>query len=315
MELRIARHTLDAIEPELRPRAPWMHAYSLGEGVYVGYFKHHGIDDTVCDRSTPDDQRERFARAFDDYIAGEPFYELDAAVARVGDPSDLTFLDVGCATARFSFHLILGGARAVRGVEIRRAHIDQANLLREADERLRENAALRLDHVPTSADERGFLVGEQYDVVLSFGVLTQLMDPLTHLANLRRLARRAVVLRTATHRVASGTWLLERVDASWMTKGTSGTSWTPYYGDVSRLLLQAGFRSVEVIVHPLVERFQRPLLKRAGDSPPRGLPARLLRKVRHDLVRERVNRAETRARDALLRSYQSSAYFTYVAHA
>jgi SAM-dependent methyltransferase len=283
-----------------------MHPFQLGDDVYVGYFKYHGIEEQVCTSRSGEQLRNAMREAFADYMAGDPYWVARELLERFG--TECSYLDIACATGKFSFALALGGAESVCGVEIRSEQVEQAHLLQELDERL---AAARVLHDPTSADDPSFRAGESYDVVLSMGLLYHLTDPVQHLVNLRRLARRAAVVNTLTHANASGYWLSVSEDPAGLTKAVSGVSWIPHFADVPSLLRRCGFSRVELLVHPLCRSYQERLLKpqsRARKLATAPVPMGALALA----ARARAKRAQ-REIEPLLRAYQPPGYFTYLA--
>ncbi len=305
MDLQIDPSDLRTLEPELERLQPWMHPLRFSPDTIVGYFKHHGIDETVCTSSSPPELRARMAQAYADYMSGEPYWVLDRALDLLpAAVTELSFLDIAAATGRFSFGLALRGAGTVQAVEIRQEQVDQARLVQQADVRLRD-APLHFEHVAESADDHSYLTGTQVDVVLSMGLLYHLTDPLAHLSNLSRLARRAVVLRTFAHAWRSDYWLLNLEDESWLTKARSGVSWTPPARDVVRLLIELGFTRVEVLLHPLVRELQEEALREPREGIRPQLKATLVGRARGRAHRRRVAEA--------LRLYQNPSHFTYVA--
>src|SRR5205085_3182191 len=116
--------------------APWMNPFRLGPHTIVGYFKHHGLEQTVFTTgSRPADLAEAEA-AYKDYIAGQPYWLIDALLGDLGSPADLSFLELGCGTGRYAFELALRGAGETVGVDIREHNINQARYLHGIDDRL-----------------------------------------------------------------------------------------------------------------------------------------------------------------------------------
>jgi SAM-dependent methyltransferase len=288
VELAVERITPE-LERELRRRTPWMHPFRLGEEALLGTFKYHGLADTVFLNSSPPDSLARAREAYADIVSGRPFAHLDVALDRLGAEPGATYLDIACATGLYSFHLSdIGGD--VRGVEIRPEQVEQARLLQGLDQRF-ATAPLRFDHVPTSADDPAFLEGEHYDVVLSLGLLYHLGDPLQHLRNVRRLAQRGAIIYTLTNVYGKpGLWSHIAEDPNIFTKATSGLSWMPYYRDLPRLMLEAGFARAEHVRHPLMGKLQPPIeqsvLTRIGAllTPPAltAVASRLVARFQHE---------------------------------
>lgn len=252
MRLDVATEELAAASDEIHRLAPWMHPYRLGDEAVVGLYKYHGLAETVFLPPAP----PAALAAYDCYMAGRPFAEIDASLEQLGDDvSSLTGLDIASATGLYSFHL---GAqlKSVVGVEIRAEQVQQARLLQRLSPRLAQ-LPVSFEHDETSADSPDYRAGEQYDIVLSKGLLYHLADPVQHIRNLRRIATRAAIINTMTHWAVPRMWELTLEDPGWITKATSGISWRPHALEVPRIARLAGFSEVHVVPHPLVADFHR----------------------------------------------------------
>jgi len=107
-----------------------------------------------------------------------------------GDWSKLTCLDLGCNQGYFAFQLARLGCRQVVGVDARAAHISDANLLSRVWG-LSNLHFYNLDLFKLSP--RDF---EKFDVVLLFGLLYQLENPIGALRQAQALASRAIIIET-----------------------------------------------------------------------------------------------------------------------
>jgi SAM-dependent methyltransferase len=293
VNLEIPAARLEELAPRLRELTPWNHKYRLAADAYVGYFKHHGIADTVAlpgDPAVP-----AMAAAYSDYLDGRPFALLEELIARTRTG---TVLDIASSTGRHGFYLAQRGY-TVRGVEIRPEQVQQAYLLHAESPRLR-GLPVSFEHEPMSADDPAFREGETYDVVLSLGLLYHLANPVQHIRNLRRLTRCVAVVETQAHWAMPRMWELTLEQPERMTKAAQGISWRPYYGEVTRLLRAAGFESVEIVPHPLVWEVQAPFLRGRG-------------RIGHELRRARASRRARRRQDWFLRRYVNPSYFSYIA--
>ncbi|MGH2935503.1 MAG: class I SAM-dependent methyltransferase [Gaiellaceae bacterium] len=289
-----------SLEQELLSRQPWMHPFRFADDVIVGWFKHEVDGDaTACVSSSPPNLRASMAAAFDRHMAADPEYEIRELVERVGN--DGRYLDIACATGWHSLALADLGVHEVIGVEIRPEQVGNAEFIRQLEPR--RFAAARFEHEPVSADDSDFRADEQYDVVLSLGLLYHLVDPFTHLQNLRRLAKRAVLLKTLTHAHERGFWMHVREDPRWMTKAWSAASWIPHYADVPDLLRAVGFDAVETVTRPELRR------PHARDARTESRLARLILPGAVFSIRGRIDAQAARAE----RLGVSSRYYTYLA--
>lgn len=117
---------------------------------------------------------------------------LEAALAPLckGDFTQLSCLDLGCNQGYFSIRLAQLGCQPVVGVDARAANIQDADLMRRIYG-LPQVQFRHLDLWRINPNEFG-----QFDVVMMFGLLYNLENPLGALRLARSLARRVVVIET-----------------------------------------------------------------------------------------------------------------------
>src|SRR5690606_31610402 len=126
------------------------------------------------------------------------------------------------------------GLKKVHAVEIRPEQVAQSQLIQKLATNLRTDN-LTITYDSTSADDPDFRAGEQYDVVLSLGLLYHLANPVQHLRNLARLTKKTLIINTLIHRKYARYWQLVLEDAAFITKATQGVSWIGHYSEVHRL--------------------------------------------------------------------------------
>ncbi len=106
------------------------------------------------------------------------------------DWTKLSCLDLGCNQGYFALQLARRGCQRVVGVDAYAAHVRDADLLR----RTWELANLRFHHLDLlKISAKDF---EQFDVVLMFGLMYQLENPIGALRIAKSLAKRAVIVET-----------------------------------------------------------------------------------------------------------------------
>lgn len=251
MHFTVEPDYLAHLQSQIPTMTPWMHFFKFNEDVFTGYLKRFGISETYCLREKAPQQFENIEKLFSDYIAGQPFHDMDVALKHFSeqDRGQLSALDIASATGKYSFYLASQGVGTVHGVEIRSEQVQQAELIRQglSDEM---QARLTFTHDPMSADDPAFREGEQYDLVLSMGLLYHLPNPLQHFYNLARMTRKVLVLHTLIHRIHPRYWQLVAEDPNWITKSVQGVSWIGHYAEVARWLKEAGFKSVQSVVPP-----------------------------------------------------------------
>jgi SAM-dependent methyltransferase len=242
----------DAFNQAVPTLAPWMHPFKFGPRTYTGYFKYDGIEQTWVNETSPDADVERLRTAYDRYHAAEEWSPFLRSLLTDGlaDVSRMTVLDIGAGSGRNSLLAAGSGCGLVTAVEIRANQSAQLQHILDAAEDPRYREHVRAVHEPLSADDPAF--GARYessaDTALSLGLLYHLANPWQHLLNLRRIARRRAIVYTLTHQnpLAKQMWFMTPENAEWITKATSGISWTPHYLEVARLCRLAGFSRVTI---------------------------------------------------------------------
>lgn len=257
MRLELAPVRVDTFERQMETLGPWMHAFDLGPQILTGNYKYEGLENslTFVNRRSPDRDIVRMREAYSrrQHHVWSDF--IESIFARVSpDPTrraSMRVLDIASATGQLSFRAVQAGFGHVISSEIRREQSAQEELLLESlkDETYRERITVL--HDPISADVPEF--PDRYratppDLVLSFGLLYHLANPVQHLVNLHAITDRHAVIYTMTHYhpLAKNMWYLTLENPDWITKAVSGLSWTPHFSEVARLLRKVGFRRVEI---------------------------------------------------------------------
>lgn len=294
--------------------SPWMNPFRLSDGWILGYYKPHGLDRTFVAPDDPD--IETYHAAFREYMAGDPFWQVDQLLDRLGHAP--TILELGCGTGRLAFHLALRGARVV-GVDISERNIRAAQFLRRLDRRLAA-ASVSFEHVPVSADDPAFLAGRSFDavVVSVFPFLARL--PI-QLANVARLARRAALFHVIVRPPGKDGWELLHGGPEWRASYPAGMAeilcgvadddwgWRPSVPALAAALRQCGFSVVTEITHPQLRDFRS---VEACLQPSRARRLLLPGGVHSALARVR-SRGLRRKAVALSRRFLSPAYHTFLA--
>ena len=127
-------------------------------------------------------------------------------------------------------------------------------------------AQLEIIHDPVSADDINYpkrYIKQNIDCVFSNGLLYHLSNPYQHLTNLFAITNKYAVIYTMTHQnyFAQNKWTLTLEDPKWITKATSGISWTPFFLELPKLLKKVGFKNVKIVYPEIFEKnFQVPEL-------------------------------------------------------
>jgi 2-polyprenyl-3-methyl-5-hydroxy-6-metoxy-1,4-benzoquinol methylase len=265
MELALDPAHVADFEDRMGELAPWMHAFKFGESIYTGFYKYEGVSGAltcVNSRSAPADietLRQAFAKRDPDAwprFVDQIFDLVEPDRARRGA---MRVLDIASATGQLSMRAVDAGFGRVMSSEIRANQVAQQHLILSSIHDARYRNAIEVVHDETSADHEAFparYAAFAPDVVFSFGLLYHLANPLQHLLNLRDITARVAVVYTMTHisPFSKRAWYLTVENKEWITKATSGVSWTPHYLEVVRLAREIGFRRV-TLAYP--EMFSR----------------------------------------------------------
>jgi hypothetical protein len=317
MELALKESHRTGFSQRLPALAPWMHAFKFGPRLYTGHFKYDGVGNTWVNEQSPDGEVEQLQRAYDRFVAGDEWSQFLRSLLTTGTTASAlageTLIDIGSAAGRNSLLAVDCGVGAVTAVEIRENQAAQLASILDAvaDDRYRER--VRAVHDPLSADDPAY--GEKYaqgfDVAMSLGILYHLANPWQHLLNLRRIARRRAILYTMTHQypLAKRMWFMTPEDPAWITKATSGVSWTPHYWDVTRLCREAGFRQVRIAYPPRFVRY----FKSFDQPPSRGRDAAQLAALAwHRITGQRVGAVRNHDFEYFRHHAINPNYFAYV---
>ena len=262
MNVPLQPDAVERFEAQMEALAPWMHAFQFGQSIYTGYFKYEHLTPplTWVNSRSPAADVARLEQAYhrQDHTLWPAFLErLVGDIAR-DERARMTLLDVGAATGRNSLLAVDMEFGRVLSSEIRDNQSAQLRSILDSARDARYRERITAIHDPVSADDPRF--PERYtaagvDVVLSAGILYHLANPVQHLANLRRIARRAVIYTmTHFHPFAKRMWWLELEASEWITKATAGVSWTPHYLEVPRLCRALGFERVRIVYPEIFER-------------------------------------------------------------
>ncbi|HEY0838510.1 MAG TPA: DUF1698 domain-containing protein [Azospirillum sp.] len=169
--------------------------FEFEENYYAGLIYHPDIDPELL--KSPElrrlivdpAHRDRF-RAANGRLRRLYDHFVDSVLTHVGEPSDLTFLDVGCNTGYFPMSFARRKAKLAAGCDRQdfSAVFDLLNEIMGTDARF-----IHAHYDPMTHRIDGV---EPFDVVTSFAVLCHTSDPLFHLSCLGSLARKALLVWT-----------------------------------------------------------------------------------------------------------------------
>jgi tRNA (mo5U34)-methyltransferase len=157
------------------------------------------------------------------------------------DLADSTVLDIASGPGYFALDMAARGAHHVDGMDLREKNIAQARFM--ADYYGIDNATFSVGDVDEFSPDR------RWDVVLSYGLLYHLVDPVGHVRQLHDLCTRFAVIDTNCAREPfSGYLLLGDKDTSRPVEGREHFELHPTYRGLIDTIRLAGFREVVELV-------------------------------------------------------------------
>jgi tRNA (mo5U34)-methyltransferase len=108
----------------------------------------------------------------------------------VSDYSQVNAVDLACHQGYFSSHLAQRGCRSVLGIDARQCHVDDANLITQAQQ-LDNFEAVKRDVHALDAKNLG-----QFDIVLMLGLIYHLENPVGAIRLARALTRKVCLIET-----------------------------------------------------------------------------------------------------------------------
>jgi hypothetical protein len=174
------------------------------------------------------------------------------------DRNSLSAIDLGSHQGWFSYHLAAGGFRRVVGVDVRPEHVAQAEMIRD----VYGLANLDFMHADVTSPVIGHL--EPAELVLMYGLLYHLEDPIRALRNAFLLTRRLLLIETqVTNTNLTGVidWgahynqialrgsfaVIDEPNLSNVENGVTGLALVPSSDVLLWLLQRIGFASASVV--------------------------------------------------------------------
>jgi SAM-dependent methyltransferase len=273
-------------EDQIGQFGDWYHSYSFGDSIYTGFYKGDGLSwgTTWCNSRSAPETVAALRAAYEARDLGPWRDTVFGALKRLPiDPAQTTILDLSSASGRNSFFFCDYGFRRVIASEIREGSHLQHKLILDsiADESYaRRTVAMNDAKSADAADFADRYAGEDIDVVCSFGLLYHLTNPMQHLINLKRIARRYVMLYTKTHFEWSAGlqgrrgWRPTIEPSTDIANAAFGFGWIPHQMEVAKAAEQAGLRLIAIdYPEPFARHFpyfnatpRRVLARRAMES-------------------------------------------------
>ena len=266
MELALKMDCVKYFESKMGELAPWMHSYKFSDDIIVGYFKYEGLGENLTwinSSSAPSDiQKMRRAYALRQEDLSKKFFSkiIDHIPIQKSQMKNMCVLDISSATGKNSLYAINEGFGKVIASEIRKNQCDQFQMILNCIEEEKYKRSIVVVNDPTSADlpvfpER-YLAEDRPDIVLSFGLLYHLTNPLQHILNIHKISKKYAVIYTMTHYqpLADRAWLLAIENPDWITKAVGSVCWIPHFLEVKRLCENVGFKNVQIVYPDCFEK-------------------------------------------------------------
>jgi tRNA (mo5U34)-methyltransferase len=188
---------------------------------------------------------------------------LDTLTREFGnDWNSLSCLDLACHQGWYAYNLAMRHFGSVHGIDARPANIDCADAIREV------SGLSNLSFSVTDVNHGGLSALEPVDVVLMYGLIYHLEDPIGALRAAAGLARKLLVIETQvlnfnlTGRIDWGGHqntievpgifgLIDEPDMSNKENGVTGLALVPSRDGLLWLLGRLGFSSVDVVAPPV----------------------------------------------------------------
>lgn len=255
MEISLSKRYEEKFLSSLPELEPWMHTYKFGEHSYTGLYLRPGLnkDYSWC---KPDSDKYLINQFQIAYRDSDPVGEADYYAKQLSlldvEPNDSNILDIASATGKYSLMSVDAGFRHVYSSEIRPHQCEQQRLILECAEAscYRERITVSNDRISADVPKYAALYADKdIDVVLSFGLLYHLVNPIQHLLNCRDIARKGVVVYTKAHfsPFTSDGWIVKMEQREWTTHAFEGISWTPHYRWLPENAARLGFRSCKTV--------------------------------------------------------------------
>jgi tRNA (mo5U34)-methyltransferase len=178
-----------------------------------------------------------------------------------GDWGSLSCLDLACHQGWYAHNLAIRGFGSVLGIDARPSNIESANAIRTV------SGLSNLSFSVTDVNHNGLSALEPVDVVLMYGLIYHLEDPIGPIRGAAALAKRLLVIETQvlnfnlTGHIDWGTsqyvipvpgifGMVDEADSSNRENGITGLALVPSRDGLLWLLRRLGFATAEVITPP-----------------------------------------------------------------
>ena len=258
MQINLKRNKIRFFESKMNNLAPWMHSFKFGENIYTGYFKYDDIKESLTFVNNKSSTKEisilkNCYHKKNHSIDKDFFFKvLDELKISTNEKRKMNIIDISSATGKKSLWSVDYGFKKVIASEIRKNQTEQLKLILDCASNKRYLESITPFNDITSADSNTF--NKKYkkfgkiDLVLSFGLLYHLSNPIQHLKNIYNMTSKYAIIYTHTHSnpFASNLWELTTEDKKWITKATQSVSLKPHYYGLIEQLKKSGFRKVKI---------------------------------------------------------------------
>ena len=256
MRIGIKKQKIKKFENMIPKLSPWLQPFNFDDKVFVGHLYGPYGKSFVTKKSSTNEIKEFKELFFKiNHDLHQNFFK-DIFNDIVGDCS--VALDIASATGKYSFILSELGVKKIYSSEIRKNQCDQQKLIIDcANNPKFKNIIVKNDTI--SADSKEYIKlykNKKIDLVLSFGLLYHLSNPIQHLINCAEIAKKYVIVHTKTHFLHSGCseWAYKFESKDWVSLAMEGISATPHYFWLPKFHKKIGFKSCRVVYPKIYSR-------------------------------------------------------------
>jgi tRNA (mo5U34)-methyltransferase len=217
------------LEHELRALAPWHFEMEVVPGISTISYNKETYGNIDHERVGIKDPYEM-----------KPLFEV---ILPDGGMAGKTLLDVGCNAGGYCFVAHELGAAACYGFDVRDHWIRQAEFIKSIKYPGCDNIRFNV------ADVKQFAHEQQYDVALFKGIFYHLPDPISTLAKICSLTRRAIIVDSASRSDIPGDCMVPWWESTThVMSGVDGFAWFPGGPEVVGAILKwSGFPHMRVV--------------------------------------------------------------------
>ena len=224
MLLKLKDESIKPFRARMDELSPWMHHYKIDDETYTGIYPVDGLYQkyTYCNSTSDKKVINKFSNAYEnmDFSAKRRFFsEIIKSISL--DTKKSSALDISSATGKHSLWLVEEGFSKVYSSEIRKHQVEQQQLILDSLEDQSYKNKIHVNHDEIYADQKEYqelYKDKDVELVLSFGLLYHVANPIQHIINCRAISNKYVVIYTRT-RISPyevDAWTLKQEDPNFL---------------------------------------------------------------------------------------------------